>query len=216
MPQRITTRVVAVQDYSALHREITRYLNHLFFSQGNTATNKKHGAWAIQISVWCEVPQCQQHRITPKYLTIPSPWKSTPDAGAALVLTVPSSSEYSPDQKLKVLLSNWYRRDFSNVSESMICPNSHGTCVVVLYTRLWKRERNFKLTSSVLKGRSKTDRSMAWQMLTSHPRKEKNKQTNWKTPQENKYSKVLVCDVPNLQSMHNCQTRKPSCLLTHF
>lgn len=133
MPQCITRQAAAVQYYSALHREIS--------SQGNIATNKKQRAWDIQISVWCEMPQCQQHRIAPKHFTAPSHWKSPPDAGAAPVLTVPSSSEYSPDQKLKVLLSNWYRRDFSNVSESMICPNSHGTCVVVLYTRLWKSQK---------------------------------------------------------------------------
>lgn len=42
-------------------------------------------------------------------------------------LTVPSASEYNPDQKLKLLLSSWYRRDFSKVSLSMIFPSSTGT-----------------------------------------------------------------------------------------
>jgi len=55
-----------------------------------------------------------------------------------------------------------------------------------------------------------------YHMANAHQPPQKGK-TNRETPQEDKHCKVLVsCEVANLQPRHNCQTQKPSCLLTHF
>lgn len=207
-----------MQYYSALHREITSYLNDLFFSQGNIATNKKHGAWTIQISVWCEMPQRQQHGISKVFhnsftMKITTWCWSSSGTYSALQLWVQPWPE-AESTLVQLIQARFFKcfwiHDLSQFAWHVCCCSVHPS--------LKKRERNFKPTSSIRKGRNKTERSITWQMFISHPERKKKKQKKpWKTPQENKYSKVLIfCDVPNLQSKHNCQTQNPSCLLTHF